>query len=74
MNISKPTLAIYGIQDRINSSTPFYVHDHAMTLMHEGKVLQHLTLERLSRQKHDNKLHESIYSLLKDGGLLKNTD
>ncbi|MCT4587507.1 MAG: hypothetical protein N4A71_06765 [Carboxylicivirga sp.] len=74
MNVSKPTLAIYGIQDRINSDTPFYVHDHALTLMHQGKVIQHLTLERLSRRKHDNKLHESIYSILKDNGLLKNTD
>ncbi len=74
MNTSKPTLAIYGIQDRINSSTPFYVHDHALTLMDKGKVIKHLTLERLSRKKHDNTLHEQIYDLLKYEGLLKHTD
>jgi len=74
MNASKPTLAIYGIQDRINSSTPFYVHDHALCLMNKGQVVKHLTLERLSRKKHDNTLHEQIYDLLKKEGLLKNTD
>ncbi|WP_430811851.1 MULTISPECIES: carbamoyltransferase C-terminal domain-containing protein [unclassified Carboxylicivirga] len=74
MNASKPTLAIYGIQDRISSNTPFYVHDHALSLMHKGKVLKHLTLERLSRRKHDNRLHEQIYDLLKSEGLLKHTD
>ncbi|TRX66270.1 carbamoyltransferase C-terminal domain-containing protein [Carboxylicivirga sp. M1479] len=74
MNASKPTLAIYGIQDRINSATPFYVHDHALTLMDKGKVIKHLSLERLSRKKHDNTLHEQIYDLLKQEGLLKNTD
>ncbi|WP_430816801.1 carbamoyltransferase C-terminal domain-containing protein [Carboxylicivirga sp. RSCT41] len=74
MHTSKPTLAIYGIQDRINSKTPFYVHDHALTLMDKGQVIKHLTLERLSRKKHDNSLHEQIYDLLKQEGLLKNTD
>ncbi|WP_439182806.1 carbamoyltransferase C-terminal domain-containing protein [Carboxylicivirga taeanensis] len=74
MNASKPTLAIYGIQDRINSDTPFYVHDHAVTLMSEGRVLKHLTLERLTRRKHDNRLHEQLYQLLKEAGLLKSTD
>lgn len=74
MDASKPTLAIYGIQDRINTSTPFYVHDHALTLMYRGKVQKHLTLERQSRRKHDNCLHEQLYDLLKEEGLLKNTD
>ena len=74
MNASKPTIAIYGIQDRINSSTPFYVHDHAITIMDKGRVIKHLTLERLSRKKHDNTLHEQLYQLLKSEGLLKNTD
>ncbi|MCG8579410.1 MAG: hypothetical protein MI866_05815 [Bacteroidales bacterium] len=74
MNASKPTLAIYGIQDRINSETPFYVHDHALTLMDKGQVVKHLTLERLTRRKHDNSLHQQIYDLLKQEGLLKNTD
>nr|WP_319400968.1 carbamoyltransferase C-terminal domain-containing protein [uncultured Carboxylicivirga sp.] len=74
MDTSKPTLAIYGIQDRINTDTPFYVHDHALTLMDKGSVIKHITLERLSRLKHDNKLHEQIYDVLKSEGLLKSMD
>ncbi len=74
MIASKPTLAIYGIQDRINSDTPFYVHDHALTLMDQGKVITHLTLERLTRRKHDNRIQEQLYDLLKQAGLLTNTD
>ncbi|MBS2098328.1 carbamoyltransferase C-terminal domain-containing protein [Carboxylicivirga linearis] len=70
MDASKPTLAIYGIQDRINTDTPFYVHDHALTLMENGQVVKHLTLERLTRNKHDNKLYEQLYDLLKKEGLL----
>ena len=74
MDASKPTLAIYGIQDRINTDTPFYVHDHALTLMEKGQVIKHLTLERLTRKKHDNKLHEQLYDLLKKEGLLSKQD
>lgn len=67
-------MAIYAIQDRINTDTPFYVHDHAFTLMENGKVVKHLTLERQSRLKHDNRLHEQLYDLLKAEGLLGKTD
>ncbi len=74
MDVSKPTLAIYAIQDRLNSDTPYFVHDHAITLMHEGKVLKHLTFERKSRKKHDNKLHESLYQVLKEEKLLAPDD
>jgi len=70
MNSSRPTLAVYGIQDRINSDTPFYVHDHAITLMDQGKVIKHLTLERQTRNKHDNQLYHHIYDLLKEEGLI----
>ncbi len=70
MHSSKPTLAIYAIQDRNDSDTPYFVHDHGITLMANGKVIQHLTFERLSRRKHDNKLHQSLYQVLKDQGLL----
>lgn len=72
MNSSRPTLAVYGIQDRINSDTPFYVHDHGITLMDQGKVIKHLTLERETRNKHDNQLFRHIYDLLKQEGLLAN--
>ncbi|MCU4176798.1 carbamoyltransferase C-terminal domain-containing protein [Carboxylicivirga sp. N1Y90] len=74
MDKKKATLAIYGIQDRINTDTPFYVHDHGLTLMNQGKVIKHLSLERLSRRKHDNTLHEQIYELLKSERLLRSDD
>ncbi|TLX73030.1 hypothetical protein E9993_16335 [Labilibacter sediminis] len=74
MNANKPTLAIYAIQDRADSSTPYFVHDHAITLMHHGKVIKHLTFERLSRNKHDNKLQQSLYKVLKDEKLLAPDD
>ncbi len=70
MEQAKPTLAIYAIQDRNDSHTPYYVHDHGISLMHMGKVMKHLTLERISRQKHDNKLHQIIYQILKEEHLL----
>ncbi|WP_430933597.1 carbamoyltransferase C-terminal domain-containing protein [Saccharicrinis sp. 156] len=70
MDASRPTLSVYAIQDRLNSETPYFVHDHSFTLMDQGKVIKHLTLERLSRKKHDNKLHQSLYDILKDGKLL----
>ncbi len=70
MNEHKPTLAIYAIQDRNNADTPYFVHDHAITLMQNGEVVKHLTLERISRNKHDNKLHEQLYGVLKQEGLL----
>ena len=38
--------------------------------MNQGQVLKHLTFERLSRNKHDNKLHQSLYQVLKDEKLL----
>ncbi|SMO60104.1 carbamoyltransferase [Saccharicrinis carchari] len=70
MNPSKPTLAIYAIQDRLDSDTPYFVHDHGITLMHRGKVIKHLTYERHSRSKHCNKLHRSLFQVLKDAQLL----
>ncbi len=71
---SKPTLSIYAIQDRFISDTPYFVHDHAFTLMYKGKVLKHLSFERLSRKKHDNNLHQSLYDVLKNEGLLAPDD
>lgn len=74
MKSLRPTLAVYGIQDRINSDTPFYVHDHAITLMDQGRVIKHLTLERHTRSKHDNELFKHLYDLLKEEGLLANRE
>lgn len=70
MNGNKPTLAIYGIQDRVDSDWPLYVHDHSMALYEDGKLIKFLQLERYSRKKRDNSLHKQIYSILKEEKLL----
>ena len=70
MNKDKPTLAIYGIQDRHNSEYPLYVHDHNMALMQGGKVLNFIQQERISRRKRDNSLHIHLKEILKEKKLL----
>ena len=70
MNKNKPTLAIYGIQDRFDYEHPFYVHDHNMALMHKGKVEWFVQQERISRRKRDNTLHIHLKSILKEKKLL----
>ncbi|WP_163325832.1 carbamoyltransferase C-terminal domain-containing protein [Draconibacterium mangrovi] len=75
MNRNKPTLAIYGIQDRSDYEHPFYVHDHNMAFMQNGKVEWFLQQERISRRKRDNSLHIHLKSILKGKKLLgKNYD
>ncbi len=66
MHKNKPTLAIYGIQDRFDYEHPFYVHDHNLAFMQNGKVLQFLQQERISRRKRDNTLHIHLKSILKE--------
>lgn len=63
MDVQKPTLAIYGIQDC--SPHQSYSHDHNLCLMQQGEVLEFLQLERISRVKRDNKMHEQIDFLLR---------
>ena len=70
MNKNKPTLAIYGIQDRFDYEHPFYVHDHNLALMQNGKVEWFLQQERISRRKRDNSLHIYLKSILKEKKLL----
>lgn len=70
LSSAKPTLAIYGIQDRANAEYPLYVHDHNMALMEGGKIRYFLQLERETRIKRDNKLYENLHSLLKEKKLL----
>ncbi|NCB07450.1 MAG: hypothetical protein EOM73_04730, partial [Bacteroidia bacterium] len=70
MDKRKPTLAIYGIQDRENYEHPFYVHDHNLALMQNGKVLNFLQQERISRRKRDNSLHIHLKKILKEHRLL----
>ncbi|HBL74604.1 MAG: hypothetical protein A2W90_00205 [Bacteroidetes bacterium GWF2_42_66] len=70
MNSSRATLAIYGIQDRFDYEHPFYVHDHNLCIMQNGRVREFLQLERITRRKRDNQLHEKLYSILKEKKLL----
>lgn len=70
MDISKPTLAIYGIQDRENYKHPYYVHDHNLALMQNGRVLNFLQQERISGRKRDNTLHIYLKEILKQKKLL----
>ena len=72
MDKNKPTLALYGIQDRKNFKHPLYVHDHNLALMQEGKVLSFLQQERISRRKRDNSLHIHLKEILKNKKLLGN--
>ncbi len=74
MDTNKATLAIYAIQDRNTADSPYYVHDHGLTLMNNGKIEKHLTLERVSRNKHDHKLYEQLYEILKQENLLSPDD
>lgn len=74
MDKNKATLAIYGIQDRIDSDFPTYVHDHSICLMRNGRVEKMLQLERKTRNKRDNKLYLSIYELLKEQKLISIDD
>lgn len=74
MHKDKATLAIYGIQDRIDSDFPVYIHDHSICLMRNGKVEKMLQLERKTRNKRDNKLYLHIYDLLKEQKLISTDD
>ena len=70
MDKNKPTLAIYGIQDRIDSEWPLYVHDHSLVLYENGSLKKMLQLERKTRLKRDNNLHKKIYNILKEEKLI----
>ncbi|HKI88278.1 MAG TPA: carbamoyltransferase C-terminal domain-containing protein [Draconibacterium sp.] len=70
MDKNKSTLAIYGIQDRENYAHPFYVHDHNLAIMQNGKVQYFLQQERISRRKRDNTLHLHLKEILKKKKLL----
>ena len=65
MDNNKATLAIYGIQDRFDYEHPFYVHDHNLAIMKDGRVLRFLQQERVSRRKRDNTLHHHLKEILK---------
>jgi carbamoyltransferase len=73
MDKNRQTLAIYGIQDRENYKHPFYVHDHNLAIMQNGKVVYFVQQERISRRKRDNSLHIHLKEILKEKKLLKGT-
>jgi len=75
MDKNRPTLGIYGIQDRTNYPYPFYVHDHNLAIIQNGEVQSFLQQERISRRKRDNTLHIYLKDILKEKKLLgKNYD
>lgn len=63
MNALKPTLAIYAIQDCNPYQT--YAHDHNLCLMHNGKLVDFLQLERITRIKRDNTLGNHLDALFR---------
>ncbi|WP_340112100.1 carbamoyltransferase C-terminal domain-containing protein [Maribellus mangrovi] len=67
MDKNRATLAVYGIQDRFDYEHPFYVHDHNLAIMQNGKVQHFLQQERISRRKRDNTLHRHLKEILKQG-------
>ena len=71
MDKTKPTFAIYGIQDRKNYPHPFYVHDHNLAIMQNGNVIEFLQQERISRRKRDNSLHIYLKEILKQKRLIE---
>ena len=70
MEKSKHTLGIYGIQDRNDTRYPQYVHDHNLAFMQNGQVGKYLHLERVTRRKRDNTLHEHLPALIKEADMI----
>lgn len=66
MQEERPTLGIYGIQDRIDTKYPQLVHDHNLAFANQGQIEELLQLERVSRIKRDNKLHQQLTTLVKE--------
>lgn len=66
----KPIFTFYGIADRFPHHFPAYVHDHNLCLMDQGRVVDYLHLERISRRKYDNHLPNWLEQL-EEEGLLK---
>lgn len=66
MNPERPTLAVYAVPDSSPDGFPHFVHDHNLCLMHKGKIVQYLQLERLTRKKYDNRLSDFIEEIIDD--------
>lgn len=63
----KPTIAIYGIQDRNHYGLPGYTHDHSICRMEGGEITHYLQLERWTRRKYDNQMHLHLEELMDQG-------
>ncbi len=70
MDEGRVTLGVYGIQDRMDTLYPQYVHDHNITIAENGSISKFLQLERLSRIKRDNKLYSHLPQIMKDSNLV----
>jgi carbamoyltransferase len=70
MDTTKPTIGIYGIQDRLDTRYPQMTHDHNFAIMQNGRVENYIQLERVSARKRDNKLHEHLPWLIRELGLV----
>lgn len=70
MNGDKATLGIYGIQDRLDTGYPQYVHDHNLALAEQGTIKKFLQLERITRVKRDNKLYVHLPQIIKEAGMV----
>lgn len=56
--------SIYGIADRNHFKFPGFVHDHNYCIIENEKVESYLHLERKTRVKYDNRLHDHIEEYL----------
>ena len=65
----KSTLGIYGIQDRNENWYPQVAHDHNFALLENGEVKHYLQLERYTRKRNDNRLHQFLPKLASELGL-----
>ncbi|MCA9495124.1 MAG: hypothetical protein KC621_34585, partial [Myxococcales bacterium] len=58
------TIGLYGIRDTMHGQRPTYTHDHSLAILRDGRVLNVVSLERITRTKHDNRLGAHIGALL----------
>ena len=70
MDETRATIGIYGIQDRLDTQFPQYVHDHSLAVAKDGVIEKYLHLERITRKKRDNKLYTNLPQLIKDANLV----
>lgn len=61
------TIGLYATENSMRAGdAPLTVHDHALAVLHRGRVESVLQLERITRRKHDAGLANILPSLLAD--------